>query len=356
MQIRRITKQINVGKVNIGSDYPITVQSMTNTLTTDIEATVMQIKSLEEAGADLVRVSCPDRESTKSLKKIISKVSVPIIADIHFHYKRAIEAADAGAACLRINPGNIGSPDKVAEVVGAAKSNNCSIRIGVNAGSLERYLLKKYSQPTPKAMLESALTNIRSLEKLNFFNTKVSVKASNIELAIQSYRLLAKETDYPLHLGITEAGGEFSGTIKSSIGLGILLSEGIGDTLRVSLSDDPVKEVKVGVEILKALNIRKTGLNIIACPSCARQQFDVINTVKEIENKFSWVKEPISISILGCVVNGPGEAMHTNIGVTGGGNNNHQIYIDGQKKFVSKNKNLVDEISILIKKKLSQNE
>ena len=352
--MRRSTKQINVGKVKVGSDYPITVQSMTNTLTTDIDATVKQIKSLEEAGADLVRVSCPDKESTKSLKKIISQVSIPIIADIHFHYKRAIEAADVGAACLRINPGNIGSQDRVAEVVAAAKKNNCSIRIGINAGSLEKHLLKKYNQPTAKAMLESALDNIKYLEKLNFFNTKISVKASNIDLAIASYRLLAKKTDYPLHLGITEAGGEFSGTIKSSIGLGILLSEGIGDTLRVSLSDDPVKEIKVGLEILKALDIRKTGISIISCPSCARQQFDVIKTVKQIEDKFSWVKEPISISILGCVVNGPGEAMHTNIGVTGGGNNNHQIYINGEKKFVSKNKNLVEEISILIKKKLYQ--
>ena len=354
--MRRITKQINVGTVKVGSEYPITVQSMTNTLTTNIEATVKQIKSLAEAGADLVRVSCPDKESTKSLKTIISQVSIPIIADIHFHYKRAIEAADAGAACLRINPGNIGSEDRVAEVVKAAKNNNCSIRIGVNAGSLEKNLLKKYSQPTPEAMLESALANIHSLEKQNFFNTKVSVKASNIDLAIASYRLVAKKTDYPLHLGITEAGGEFSGTIKSSIGLGILLSEGIGDTLRVSLTDDPLKEIKVGLEILKALNIRKTGLNIIACPSCARQQFDVINTVKQIESKFSWVKDPIDISILGCVVNGPGEALHTNIGVTGGGNNNHQIYIDGKKKFVSKNKNLVNEISKLIEEKLSQND
>ena len=354
--MRRITKQINVGKLKVGSNHPITVQSMTNTLTTDIEATVKQIKSLVEAGADLVRVSCPDKESTKSLKKIISQVNIPIIADIHFHYKRAIEAADAGASCLRINPGNIGNQDRVAEVVEAAKNNNCSIRIGVNAGSLEKSLLKKYGQPTPEAMLESALANINSLEKLNFFNTKVSVKASNINLAIAAYRLVAKKTDYPLHLGITEAGGEFSGTVKSSIGLGILLSEGIGDTLRVSLSDDPLKEIKVGIEILKALNIRKMGLNVISCPSCARQQFDVINTVKEIESKFYWVKDPINISILGCVVNGPGEAMHTNIGVTGGGNNNHQIYIDGKKKFVSKNKNLVDEISKLIEEKLSQNE
>ena len=354
--MRRITKQINVGEVKIGSEHPITVQSMTNTLTTDVEATVKQIKSLEKAGAELIRVSCPDQESTKSLKKIISQASVPIIADIHFHYKRAIEAADAGAACLRINPGNIGNQDRVAEVVAAAKQNKCSIRIGINAGSLEKHLLKKYTQPTSEALLESALANIHALERLKFYNTKVSVKASNIDLAIQSYRLLAKKTDYPLHLGITEAGGEFSGTIKSSIGLGILLAEGIGDTLRVSLSDDPVKEVRVGLEILKALNIRKTGLTIISCPSCARQQFDVINTVKQIESKFSWVKDPISISILGCVVNGPGEAKHTNIGITGGGNNNHQIYINGEKKFVSKNKNLVEEISVLIEEKLSKDE
>ncbi len=353
--MRRITKQINVGKVKIGSNHPITVQSMTNTLTTNVEATVEQIKRLEDAGADLVRVSCPDRESTLALKKIISSVNVPIIADIHFHYKRAIEAADVGASCLRINPGNIGNQERVAEVVKAAKHNNCSIRVGVNAGSLEKKLLEKYKKPTPDAMLESALNNIYSLEKLNFYNTKISVKASNINLAVDSYRLLAKKTDYPLHLGITEAGGEFSGTIKSSIGLGILLAEGIGDTLRVSLSDDPVKEIKVGLEILKSLNIRKTGITIISCPSCARQQFDVIKTVKYIENKFSWVKDPINISILGCVVNGPGEAMHTDIGVTGGGNNNHQIYIDGEKKFVSKNKNLVEEISILIEKKLNKN-
>ena len=353
--MRRITKQINVGKLKVGSNHPITVQSMTNTLTTNVEATVKQIKRLEDAGADLVRVSCPDKESTKALKKIISSVSVPIIADIHFHYKRAIEAADVGAACLRINPGNIGSQERVAEVVKAAKYNNCSIRVGVNAGSLEKKLLEKYKKPTPDAMLESALNNIYSLEKLNFYNTKVSVKASNINLSVASYRLLAKKIDYPLHLGITEAGGEFSGTIKSSIGLGILLAEGIGDTLRVSLSDDPVKEIKVGLEILKSLNIRKTGLTIISCPSCARQQFDVIKTVKQIENKFSWVKEPISVSILGCVVNGPGEAMHTDLGVTGGGNNNHQIYINGEKNFVSKNKNLVEEISILIEKKISKN-
>ena len=354
--IRRKTRQVSVGSVGVGSDFPITIQSMTNTETSNAELTIEQIKKLEDAGADLVRVSCPDIDSTRALKKIISTVKVPIIADIHFHYQRALEAADAGASCLRINPGNIGNKEKVKEVVTAAKQNKCSIRIGVNAGSLEKKLLEKYREPTPEAMLESALSNIRALEELNFYNTKISVKASNIDLAVSSYRLLAKKTNYPLHLGITEAGGEFSGTIKSSIGLGILLSEGIGDTIRVSLSEDPVKEVKVGIEILKALNIRQFGLSIISCPSCARQQFNVINTVKEIEKKYSWVKKPISVSILGCVVNGPGEAKHTNIGITGGGNNNHQVYINGQRKYVSKNKDLVEEISELIDNNLKQDE
>ena len=354
--IRRKTRQISVGKINIGSDHPISVQSMTNTLTKNIGSTIKQVLALKDAGADLVRISCPDRDSTKALKKIIDAVDVPIIADIHFHYERALEAADAGASCLRINPGNIGKKDKVKEVVDAAKANNCSIRVGVNAGSLEKHLLKKYITPTPQAMLESALYHLKTLEEFNFYNTKISVKASNISLAVDSYRLLAKKTDYPLHLGITEAGGEFSGTIKSSIGLGILLFDGIGDTLRVSLSDDPVKEVKVGIEILKSLNIRKTGLSIISCPSCARQQFDVINTVKIIEKKFAFIKKPITVSILGCVVNGPGEAMHTDIGITGGGNNNHQIYINGEKNYVSKNKNLVEEISNLIENKINKND
>ncbi|MDA9558383.1 flavodoxin-dependent (E)-4-hydroxy-3-methylbut-2-enyl-diphosphate synthase [Alphaproteobacteria bacterium] len=354
--IRRKTRQINVGKINIGSDHPISVQSMTNTLTKDISSTIKQVLALKNAGADLVRISCPDKDSTKALKKIIDAVNVPIIADIHFHYQRALEAADAGASCLRINPGNIGKKDKVKEVVDAAKANKCSIRVGVNAGSLEKHLLKKYINPSPQAMLESALYHLKTLEELNFYNTKISVKASNISLAVDSYRLLAEKTDYPLHLGITEAGGEYSGTIKSSIGLGILLFDGIGDTLRVSLSDDPIKEVKVGIEILKSLNIRKTGLSIISCPSCARQQFDVINTVKIIEKKFAFIKKPITVSILGCVVNGPGEAMHTDIGITGGGNNNHQIYIDGEKNYVSKNKNLVEEISNLIENKINKND
>ena len=353
---RRKTRQIKVGKIGVGSDYPISIQSMTNTSTKDIELTVEQIKKLEVAGADLVRVSCPDKNSTLALRKIISSSNVPIIADIHFHYQRALEAADAGASCLRINPGNIGNKEKVKEVVAAAKQNNCSIRIGVNAGSLEKHLLNKYLKPTPQAMLESASNHLRALEELNFYNTKISVKASNINLAVSSYRLLAKKTDYPLHLGITEAGSEFSGTIKSSIGLGLLLHEGIGDTLRVSLSEDPVTEVKVGLEILKSLNIRNTGLTIISCPSCARQQFDVIQTVKAIEKKYSWVKKPISISILGCVVNGPGEAMHTDIGITGGGNNNHQVYLNGKKNYVSKDKNLVEEISSLIEENIRNNE
>ncbi len=354
--IRRRTKQISVGKIKVGSDSPISIQSMTNTLTKNIDSTIKQITDLKNAGADLVRVSCPDKESTEALKKIISAVDVPIIADIHFHYQRALEAADAGASCLRINPGNIGNKEKVKEVIDAAKTNNCSIRIGVNAGSLEKHLLKKYGVPTPEAMLESALYHIQTLEDLNFYNTKISVKASNINLAVASYRLLANKTDYPLHLGITEAGGEFAGTIKSSIGIGILLFDGIGDTLRISLSDDPVKEVKVGIEILKSLNIRNTGLSIISCPSCARQQFDVINTVKAIEKKFALTKKPLTVSILGCVVNGPGEAMHTNIGVTGGGNNNHQIYINGKKNYISKNKNLIEEISNLIEKKINDND
>ena len=353
---RRKTKQIKVGNIGVGSDFPITVQSMTNTLTSDTDDTVKQITELENAGADLVRVSCPDNASTKSLKKIINKVRVPIIADIHFHFQRAIEAAEAGAACLRINPGNIGNEEKVKNVIAAAKANGCSIRIGVNAGSLEKEILKKYYRPTPRGMLESAIKHLQILENNKFYNTKVSVKASNINLAIDSYKLIAKKTNYPLHLGITEAGSYLSGTVKSSLGIGSLLSEGIGDTLRVSLSENPVKEVKVGIEILKALDIRKTGLTIISCPSCARQQFDVINTVKEIEQKYSNINYPMSISILGCVVNGPGEAKSTNIGITGGGNNNHQIYIDGEKKYVSKNKNLVEEISNLIEQKIKVND
>ena len=349
---RRKTKLVTLGKVKVGSDAPITVQSMTNTLTSNLDATCSQIYDLERAGADLIRVSCPDEKSTKALKEIVRKAKVPIIADIHFHSQRAIEAADAGASCLRINPGNIGNVEKIKSVVAAAKSNDCAIRIGVNAGSLEKDLIEKYYRATPKAMFESALKHISILEKLNFFNTKVSVKASNVQLAIDSYQLLAKNTDYPLHLGITEAGSFIGGTVKSAIGIGNLLKSGIGDTLRVSLSDNPVKEVQVGIEILKALGIRKSGLNIISCPSCARQQFNVIETVKQIEAKYSGIKKHISISILGCIVNGPGEAKHVDIGVTGGGKNSHQIYINGEKSFISKNQNLTRVISDLIDKKL----
>ena len=354
--VRRKTHQINVGNIKVGSDNPITVQSMTNTSTTDIEKTIAQIKELENAGVDIIRVSCPDVASTVALKKIVDSSKVPIIADIHFHYQRAIEAAEAGAACLRINPGNIGKKEKVEQVVAAAKSNNCSIRVGVNAGSLEKDLIKKYYRATPEALLESALRHIKILEEHKFYNTKISVKASNVNLAIDSYKLVAKNTSYPLHLGITEAGGLIGGTVKSALGLGALLSEGIGDTLRVSLSDNPTKEVKVGIEILKSLGIRKSGLSIISCPSCARQQFDVIDTVKKIEEKYENIKQSIKISILGCVVNGPGEAKHTEIGLTGGGNNSHQIYLNGKKSHICKGDNLFDELSKLIDQKISLNE
>ena len=349
---RRKTKLVTVGKIKVGSDAPITVQSMTNTATSNLEATLKQIKDLEEAGADIIRVSCPDEKSTKALKILVEKAKVPLIADIHFHSQRAIEAAEAGASCLRINPGNIGNSEKVKNVVAAAKKNNCAIRIGVNAGSLEKELINKFYRATPEALLESALKHIRILENLKFYNTKVSVKASNVQLAIDSYKLLADKTDYPLHLGITEAGSLITGTVKSSIGIGSLLNEGIGDTIRVSLSADPVNEVKVGIDILNALGIRKSGLTIISCPSCARQQFDVIETVKKIENKYAGIKKHISISILGCVVNGPGEAKHVDLGVTGGGNNNHQIYLNGKKSFVSKNQDLTKVISDLIEENL----
>ena len=316
---RRKTKEIKVGKVSVGGNSPISVQSMTNTLTTDVKKTINQIKSLEEAGADIVRVSCPDEESTRSLKKIIKEINVPIVADIHFHYKRAIEAAQMGAKCLRINPGNIGSKERVLEVIKAAKDNNCSIRIGVNAGSLEKSLLEKYKEPCPDALVESAMLNIKLLEDNDFFNFKVSVKSSDIFLTVKSYKKLSKLCNYPFHLGVTEAGGLFTGSIKSSIGIGQLLMEGIGDTIRVSLSSDPVDEVKAGYEILKSLGIRSRGVNIISCPSCARQAFPVIETVKELEKKLSHIKKPINLSIIGCVVNGPGEAAQTEIGLTGGG-------------------------------------
>ena len=326
---RKKTKVINVGKVKIGGDNPITVQSMTNTLTTDVKQTIKQITEIQEAGADLVRVSCPDENSTKSLKEIVKNVDIPIIADIHFHYRRAIEAAENGAKCLRINPGNIGDRKKILEVLKAAKENDCSLRIGVNAGSLEKDILEKYKEPCPEALVDSALRNIKILEDQNFFNFKISVKSSDVFLSIGAYRQLSKATDYPLHLGITEAGSFVSGSIKSSIGLGTLLLDGIGDTIRVSLSDDPVKEIKVGNEILKSLNLRNRGVKIISCPSCARQAFQVIDTVKILEEKLAHIQTPITLSIIGCVVNGPGEAAMTDVGITGGGKGSNMLYLSG---------------------------
>ena len=314
--IKRKSKEINVGKVKVGGDNPISVQSMTNTLTTNIEATIKQINEIQSEGADIVRVSCPDQLSSKALKEIIKHVDVPIVADIHFHYKRAIEAAESGASCLRINPGNIGNLNKIKEVVKAAKDNNCSIRVGVNAGSLEKDILEKYKEPCPEALVESALRNIKILEDENFFDMKISVKSSDVFLSIAAYRQLSKVTDYPLHLGITEAGGFIPGSIKSSIGLGTLLLDGIGDTIRISLSDNPVEEVKIGNEILKSLSLRERGVKIISCPSCARQGFEVIETVKILEEKLSHIKTPITLSIIGCVVNGPGEAALTDIGLS----------------------------------------
>ena len=312
---------------------------MTNTLTTDVKKTVNQINSLEEAGADIVRVSCPDADSTKSLKQIVKEVKVPIVADIHFHYKRAIEAAKMGASCLRINPGNIGKKEKIIDVIKAAKDNNCSIRIGVNAGSLEKKLLEKYKEPCPEALVESAQYNMKILEDNDFLNFKISVKSSDIFLTVKSYQKLSKICDYPLHLGVTEAGGLLTGSIKSSIGIGQLLMDGIGDTIRVSLSADPVEEVKAGYEILKSLGIRSRGVNIISCPSCARQAFPVIETVKQLEKKLAHIKKPIKLSIIGCVVNGPGEAAQTEVGLTGGGQDNNLLYLSGiptQKSLVLK--------------------
>ena len=348
---RKKTKKINVGKVEVGGDAPISVQSMTNTLTTNVKETVKQINELTEAGVDIVRVSCPDKDSSLALKKIVNQVSVPIVADIHFHYKRAIEAAVSGAHCLRINPGNIGSKKRIQEILKAAKDHNCSIRIGVNAGSLEKNLLEKYKEPCPEALVESAQNNIKMLEDENFFNFKISVKSSDVFLAIKAYRSLSSVCDYPLHLGITEAGGLTSGSIKSSLGIGMLLMEGIGDTIRVSLSADPVEEVKVAYEILKALNLRQRGVNIISCPSCARQAFPVINTVKILEEKLSHIKEPITLSIIGCVVNGPGEASQTQIGLTGGGKDTHMMYLSGLPHHKVATNKMIKEVVTLVEKK-----
>ena len=348
---RKKTKEINVGNIKVGGDNPISVQSMTNTLTTKVNDTIKQIIKIQEAGADIVRVSCPDSDSTKSLKEIVKNIDIPLVADIHFHYKRALEAADNGANCLRINPGNIGDEKKIKEVISAAKNNNCSIRIGVNAGSLERDILEKYKEPCPEALVESALRNIKIIEDHDFFNFKISVKSSDVFLSISAYKLLSKKIDYPLHLGITEAGSFLPGSIKSSIGLGTLLLDGIGDTIRVSLSDDPIEEVKVGNEILKSLNLRNRGVKIISCPSCARQAFQVIDTVKILEEKLSHIKTPITLSIIGCVVNGPGEATQTDIGITGGGKGNNMLYLSGIETEKIASDDIIKKVVNLVEKK-----
>ena len=351
---RRVTKVINVGKVKIGGNNPISVQSMTNTLTKDVKDTLKQINNISEVGGDIVRVSCPDKESTSALKEITKHTTIPIVADIHFHYRRAIEAAENGADCLRINPGNIGEKDKIAEVISAAKNNNCSIRIGVNSGSLEKDILEKYKEPCPEALVESALRNIKILEDLDFFNFKISVKSSDVFLSVKAYKELSKVTDYPLHLGITEAGSFLPGSIKSSIGLGNLLMDGIGDTIRISLSDDPVEEIKVGNEILKSLNLRNRGVKIISCPSCARQGFQVIDTVKILEEKLSHIQTPITLSIIGCVVNGPGEAAQTDIGITGGGKDSSMLYLKGVQTEKLNNNEIVSKIVNLVEKKVEE--
>ncbi len=348
---RRNSRKIMVGSVPVGGGSPITVQTMTNTLTSDVRATLDQVFNCAEAGADIVRISCPDEESTKALKQICKESPVPIVADIHFHYKRALEAAEAGAACLRINPGNIGSATRVKEVVKAAKDFGCSIRIGVNAGSLEKHLLDKYAEPCPDAMIESGLEHIRILEENDFQEFKISVKASDVFLAAAAYQGLAEATDAPIHLGITEAGGSLSGSIKSAIGIGNLLWFGIGDTIRVSLSSDPVNEVKAGYEILKSLGLRYRGVQIISCPSCARQGFDVIQTVQQLEDRLSHIRTPMSLSIIGCVVNGPGEALMTDIGFTGGGAGNGLVYMAGKASHKMSNKEMVDHIVDLVEDK-----
>ena len=348
---RRKSRQIRVGSVLVGGDAPISVQTMTNTLTTDASATIEQIKKCADAGADLVRVSCPDQESTRALSEITKAVDIPIVADIHFHYLRAIEAAKSGAKCLRINPGNIGSADRVRDVIKAAKDHDCSIRIGVNAGSLEKHLLEKYREPCPEAMIESGLDHIKILQDNDFFEFNISVKATDVFLAVAAYQGIAEVTDAPIHLGITEAGGLTSGTIKSSIGLGNLLWSGIGDTIRVSLSADPVEEVKVGFEILKSLGLRHRGVNIISCPSCARQGFDVIETVAELEKRLEHIRTPMSLSIIGCVVNGPGEALMTDVGFTGGGAGHGMVYLAGKQDHKRSNEGMIDHIVSLVEEK-----
>ena len=351
---RRKSRQISVGNVKVGGDAPISVQTMTNTLTTDVEATVAQILRAEKAGVDIVRISCPDEESTAALKHIIERVNVPVVADIHFHYKRGIEAAEAGAACLRINPGNIGSPERVREVIKAARDHNCSMRIGVNAGSLEKHLLEKYGEPNPEAMVESALEHARILQDHDFHEFKISVKASDVFLAVAAYRQLAEVCDHPLHIGITEAGGRRTGTVKSAVGLGNLLWGGIGDTIRVSLSAEPEEEVHVGWEILKSLGIRHRGVKIISCPSCARQGFNVIDTVKLLEDRLKHIATPMTLSIIGCVVNGPGEARETELGLTGGGGGSHMMYVGGKPDHKISEAAMIDHIVELVEKRAAE--
>ncbi len=351
---RRKSREIRLGDVRVGGDAPISVQSMTNTDTSDVAATVAQINACHEAGADLMRVSCPDEAATRALKEICRESPVPIIADIHFHYKRAIEAAEAGAACLRINPGNIGNATRVREVINAARDNGCAIRIGVNAGSLERHLLDKYGEPCPEAMIESGLEHIRILQDNDFLDFKISVKASDVFLSAAAYQGLAEATDAPIHLGITEAGGPVSGSIKSAIGIGNLLWAGIGDTLRVSLSADPVEEVRAGFEILKALGLRHRGVSIISCPTCARQGFDVIGTVARLEERLAHIHTPISLSIIGCVVNGPGEALMTDLGFTGGGAGTGMVYVAGRQDHRIDNDRLIDHIVDLVERRAAE--
>ena len=351
---RRKCRQIKVGNVLVGGDAPISVQSMTNTLTSDAQATIAQILRMEEAGADIVRVSCPDEASTAALKEIVKAVNVPIVADIHFHYKRGIEAAQAGAACLRINPGNIGSPERVREVVQAAKDYGCAMRIGVNAGSLEQELLEQYGEPCPDAMVASAMNHAKILEDHDFFNFKISVKASDVFLAVAAYQALAEACDYPLHIGITEAGGLRAGTVKSSIGLGMLLWSGIGDTMRVSLSADPVEEVRVAYEMLKSLGLRRRGVTVISCPSCARQNYDVIKTVEVLEERLAHITTPLTVSVIGCVVNGPGEATMTDIGFTGGGKGTHQVYLKGQPAHRLQNEDIVSHLVGLVEQRVRE--
>lgn len=351
---RRKSRKIQVGSVAVGGDAPISVQTMTNTLTTDVAATLAQIEAAAVAGADIVRVSCPDEASTVALREICKNTPVPIIADIHFHYRRALEAADAGAACLRINPGNIGSADRVAEVVRAARANGCSMRIGVNGGSLEKHLLEKYGEPCPEALVESALEHARLLQDNDFHEYKISVKASDVFMAVAAYQQLSEVLDCPLHIGITEAGGLRAGTVKSAIGLGNLLWAGIGDTIRVSLSADPTEEVRVAYEMLKSLGLRRRGVTVISCPSCARQQFDVISTVQKIEERLEHINKPLTVSIIGCVVNGPGEARETDIGLTGGGKDTHQVYISGLAHHRLQNDDIVEHVVSLVEEHVAR--